>query len=77
MAMKVLRTFSGQEFIIANEEQENILQIKNSGKKAFIELRCGSFVDSAAIESISDIPLVAFSGGGYRLSKDGLWFMEN
>src|SRR3990167_8970405 len=75
--MKLLKTFSNQEFIIGDDEVKIIIEIKNKDKKAFLELRCGAFVDTAAIESISDIPLRAFSESGYPLSRDGKSFVRD
>ena len=75
--MKLLKTFSNQEFVIDDDEVRIIIEIKNKDKKAFLELRCGAFVDTAAIESITDIPLRAFSASGYPLSRDGKSFMRD
>ncbi len=76
--MKILRTFSGQEFVLEDDEAENIIKVKNTGNgKAFIGLRCGAYVDAAAIESISEIPLIPFSRDGHRLSKDGRSFVRD
>ena len=74
--MKILTLFSGKEFILEDEEIRVILLAKNSGNKAFLELRCGAFVDTAAIESITDVPLIPFFGGdrdrgSHHLSRDG------
>ena len=74
--MKILTIFSGKEFIIEDEEIKVIIIAKQSGNKAFLELRCGAFVDTSAIESITDIPLIPFFGGdkdrmSHYLLKDG------
>jgi len=70
--MKNLRTFSGQEYMISEEEVETLVKIKNSGEgRAFVRLRNGTYLDTSAIESIGDIPLVPMAHGMYPLSKDG------
>lgn len=74
--MKLLKTFSGQEFVLEDEEAENVVKIKSADKKAFLELRCGSFVDTSAIETIGEIPLIAYSSSGCPLSKDGRSYMR-
>jgi len=75
--MKILTTFGGREFILEDDEAENIIIVKNSPTgKAFLELRCGAFVDTSAIESITDIPLIPYSADGYPLSKDGRSFIK-
>ncbi len=74
--IKILNLFSGKEFILESDEAENIIKIKNNGAgKAFLELRCGAYIDTSAIERITDVPLTAFrEGDGVRyshyLSKD-------
>src|SRR3990167_615240 len=74
--MRIMKTFSGQEFILEDDEADNIVKIKQSSSKAFLGLRLGSYVDTSAIESITGIPIIAVSSGGYPLSKDGKSFMR-
>lgn len=76
--MKILKTWSGQEYILQDEEADNIVKIKNSpSKKAFLQLRCGAYVDISAIESISGVPLIAHSQEGQPLSKDGRSYIRD
>lgn len=66
----ILKTFSSQEFVIQNDEAQNIVKVKNSGSKALIGLRCGAYVDSSAIESITGIPLVKVKHGQFIVKRD-------
>ena len=75
--MKILKLFSGQEYILKDDEAINVVSIKQSNNKAFLKLRCGAYVDTSAIESISDIPLIPHSRDGYPLSKDGRSFIRD
>jgi len=75
--MKILRTFSGKEFILEDDEAENVIAVKNSGKKAFLQLRSGEYVDTSAIEAITKIPLIPVWNNGRFLSKDGRSFIRD
>lgn len=62
--MKILRTFSGQEYVLADDEAENVVRLKEEKQvKAFIALRNGAHVDSSAIESVGPVPLVPTRNG--------------
>ncbi len=74
--MKILRTFSGHEFIVEDDEAKNIVILKNTGKKSFVELRCGDFIDISAIESIVNPPLIPMIHG-YPVEKDGRTFIRD
>ena len=74
---KILRTFSGNEWLLENDEAENVIAVKKKGVKAFLQLRCGAYVDTSAIESIGGVPVIAHSASGKPLSKDGRWFVED
>lgn len=75
--MKILNLFSGKEFVISDDEAAGIVAVKSQEKKAFIELRCGSFVDTAAIESLTDVPLIAFAQSGHPMNPDGRSFTRD
>ena len=75
--MKVLKKYGGKEYMLDDDEAQHIVKVKNSGKKAFIQLRSGNYVDTPAIESLDNPPLVAVSAEGYPLSKDGNSFIRN
>jgi len=75
--MKILTMFGGKEFLLEEDEANNIIiGIGESSKgKTFLALRCGAFINTSAIESITDIPLIPFFGGdrerqSHYLSKD-------
>lgn len=74
--MKLLNTFSKKEILIEDDEAENIKKSILQGR-GFIELRLGDFINISSIESITEIPVIAFSQGGYQMSKDGRSFMRD
>jgi len=74
---KILKTFGGTEYVLDDDEAQNIVDLKRTGKKSFIELRCGAYIDSSAIESVAYPPLIPVSGDGYSLSKDGRSFVRD
>ena len=72
--MKLIKTFSRSEFVVADDEADNIKALLTSGQKAFIELRCGDLLNTSAIESIGGLPKALFYRGEnktYRVLKDG------
>lgn len=75
--MRIINTFSGNEFYISEEEEAQIIKIKsiNDGK-AFIKLRDGSYLDTSAIESITGVPEVLMAHGRYPLNADGKSYMR-
>ena len=76
--MKLLKVFSGDEYIVEDDEALNIVAIKNTpNSKAMIQLRCGAFVATSAIASISNPPLLGMAHGQYPLSKDGRSYMRD
>ncbi len=75
--MKLLRTFD-DEFVIADEEMIVIDQAISAGDGSkLLKLRCGAYVNTSSIKSITDIPTIAYSQGGYPLNKDGRSFMRD
>lgn len=72
--MKIVKTFS-REFVVYNDEAENIKNVLKRGQKEFIELRSGDLINPSMVESISEPETEAF-WGGYPLSKDGKSFMR-
>ena len=78
--MKLIKTFSRSEFVVEDDEADNIKAILQSGQKAFIQLRCGDLLNTAAIESIGAIPKALFyrgEAGLYRVLKDGQSIMNS
>jgi hypothetical protein len=72
--MKLIKTFSRSEFVVEDDEAENIKTVLKSGQKTFIELRCGDVLNISAIESVGGIPKALFYRGEsetYRVLKDG------
>lgn len=71
-----MRTFSGQEYVLADDEAERVIQVKNEPNiKAFIALRNGAHVDKAAIESVGPVPLVPMRNG-YVVNKLGFYVQD-
>lgn len=73
--MKIVKTFS-KEFIVNNDEAENIKTVLRNGRKEFIELRNGDLINPSMVEMISEPETEAF-WDGYPLSKDGKSFMRD
>lgn len=73
--MKIVKTFS-KEFVVHDDEAENIKNVLRSGGKEFIELRNGDLINPSMVEMISEPETEAF-WGGYPLSKDGKSFMRD
>lgn len=66
--MRILRTFSRDEYILEDEEGEKLEAMLQKGVTGFIKLRCGDMINVSSIEAIRSIPLRPF----YR-TEDGDW----
>ena len=78
--MKIIRTFTGKEFIVENDEAENIKNLKKDDKEGFVDLRNGDFLNLDRIESISNPDKIAYIGtcmGFMLISKDGKSFVNS
>ena|SRR3990167_11332929 len=75
--MKIIKIIGG-EFVLEDDEAENVEKtVLVSGGKGFMKLRCGAFINITAIQVIMDIPLIAYSQGGYPLEKNGRSFIRD
>lgn len=72
--MKTLTTFSGREYILEDDEAENIKKVFKPN--TLLSLRNGEAVNSSAIESIGDPELIPY-WNGYLLDKGGKSFMRD
>lgn len=72
--MKTLTTFSGREYILEDDEAENIKKVFKPN--TLLSLRSGEAVNSSAIEAIGDPELVPY-WDGYKLDKNGSSFMRD
>ena len=65
--MKIIKLFSGLEFLVEDDEAENIASKYKS--KTLLKLRSGDYIASSGIEAITDPEMVAFAFGA-MLYKD-------
>ena len=72
--MKIIKLFSGLEFLVEDDEAENVA--RNYKSKTLIKLRSGDYIASSGIEAITESETEAF-WSGYPLSKDGKSFMRD
>ena len=72
--MKILTTFSGKEYILEDNEAENIKEIFKPNE--LISLRNGEAVNTSAIESIGSPELVPY-WKEYLLDKSGKSFIRD
>ena len=76
---KIIKTFTGREFIIENDEAENIKKamINKKDKNEFVELRSGDLLNLDRIENISNPKKIAYidvCDGIAILNPDGISF---
>ena len=72
--MKILKTFSRSEFILEDDEAENVMSALATGQKGFIKLRSGEMVNTQGIDCVAEVPLVGFykiDGHEYPVLRDG------
>lgn len=79
---KIIKTFTGREFIIENDEAENIKEaIENKkDKNEFVELRSGDLLNLDRIENISNPKKIAYintCSGIAILNPDGISFNKD
>lgn len=72
--MKILHTFK-REYILEDDEAENIVNVLENKSNGFIKLRNGSMINIASISEISDIPKVA-RYKGYDV-VNGRWYYRD
>lgn len=72
--MKTITTFSGKEFLIEDEEAENIKKIFKPN--TLLSLRNGEAVNTSAIESIGSLEQVPY-WDNYLLEKSGRSFIRD
>ena len=77
--MKIIRTFSGREFIIADDEAKNIKRAidNKNDRNSFVELRSGDALNLDRIENISEPKKIAYIStcdGIALLNPDGISF---
>jgi hypothetical protein len=71
--MKILKLMSGAEFLLEDDEAENVAREFGQGT-TMMRLRAGDYVNLKSIEFIGEPPLIPF-WNGYPLLKDGRSFM--
>lgn len=75
--MKLLKTFK-DEFVIDDEENGKIEKLIELGTTSqLLKLKCGAIINMSIISSITDIPKIAYSQGGYPLEKNGRSFIRD
>lgn len=75
--MKLLRLFSKQEFVLTEQEAEQVKKALLSGHKGFISLPTGAVISISAVETLCDVPQVAYAHGQYPLLPDGNSYMRD
>jgi len=71
--MKIIKTTSRLEFVVENDEAENI--VKAFGKQNLVQLRSGAYLNPSTISAIIDPPKIPY-WGGYRVNSDGRSFFR-
>ena len=71
--MKIIKLFSGLEFLVENDEAENVA--RNYKAKTLLRLKSGDYIASSGIEAITELELVLF-WNEYLLEKSGRSFMR-
>ncbi len=66
--MKIITTFQKREFVVSDKEAEFVA--KSTQKDGMIELSSGEYLNPRTIDSISNIPEIAYYKG-YAVNKDG------
>ena len=72
--MKIIKLFSGLEFLVENDEAENVA--RNYKAKTLLRLKSGDYIASSGIEAITEVEIVPY-WNGYPLSKDCKSFMRD
>ncbi len=72
--MKIIRTFSGSEFLIPDDEAEMIA--RKFGSERLLRLSTGEFINTKAIESIKEPEMVGYYNG-YPLDKEMRYFYRD
>ena len=72
--MKIIKLFSGLEFLVEDNEAENVA--KNYKSKTLLRLKSGDYIASSGIEAITEQDLVPY-WDGYILEKSGRSFMRD
>src|SRR3990167_4959121 len=73
--MRLIKTWSKDEYVLEDDEAQNLENLLVSGKTGFIKLRTGELINVASIEVLKGPALVA-RYKGYPVLKDGLHFVE-
>ena len=71
--MKIITLFGGKEFLIDEEELPTVL---GNLEKKIIKLRNDDYIAPSAIQSISNVPMVAYYKG-YAVLKDGKSYLRD
>ena len=71
--MKIIKTFSGLEFIVEEDEAENIASV--FGKNSMVKLRSSEWINTKSIEAIANIDNIP-TWNGHLLSKNGDSFIR-
>ncbi|MEK6878580.1 MAG: hypothetical protein AABY22_03180 [Nanoarchaeota archaeon] len=72
--MKIIRTFSGYEFVVSDNDAGIIASSFDSGK--LVALKTGEIINPKSIELIGDPELIAV-WKGYTLDKNMRYFMRD
>lgn len=71
--MKIIKLFSGLEFLVENDEAENVA--RNYKAKTLLRLKSGDYIASSGIEAITEVEIVPY-WNGYLLEKSARSFMR-
>jgi len=74
--MKVLRTFNNNEYLVKEDEAENIMKVVNAGNVKMIKLRSGDYISSSGIMEICEPPKI-MQYKGYTVNKSGTKFLRD
>ncbi len=72
--MKIIKMYSGFEFLVEDDEAENIAKSYNSN--SLLKLRCGDRIAPKGIEAICDPELIPY-WNDYMLEKSGNSFIRD